>query len=332
MSRHLPKRVLISGLGSIGRRYCRLIQETWPSLQVAALRSGHGAQSVEENNLSQCFGSIDEAVAWQPEAAIIASPASVHLEQSLQFAKRGVPLLIEKPVGTGFEESVLREQLLALTTSVPIYVGYVLRHDPCAALMRQKLASGDLGRLIAADFICGSWLPSWRSGQDYRESVSARRELGGGALLELSHELDMAQWLLGPLKPLNAFLRNSGILGIEVEDQVQLLAQNQDGSLISIRLDFCTNPARRMISLRFVHGELTWDLLEGVVSKSDVVQVVSLSRQGVTSDERFCRQLELFWQCPKPYQTTLCSLQEGFRVLDLVVQTRHLAAEKECCG
>jgi predicted dehydrogenase len=331
MSHHLPKRVVISGLGSIGRRYCRLIQEAWPSIQVAALRSGHGTQSFEENNLSQCFGSIDEAVAWQPEAAIIASPASLHMKQSLQFAKRGVPLLIEKPVGTGSEESGLRDQLLALARSVPIYAGYVLRHDPCAALMRERLASGDLGRLIAADFFCGSWLPSWRQGQDYRKSVSARRELGGGALLELSHELDMAQWLLGPLTPLNAFLRNSGILEIDVEDQAYLLAQNQDGSPISIRLDFCTNPAKREITLRFANGELVWDLLEGIVSTSGVAQAVSRYQQGATSDERFCRQLELFWQCPKPHQTTLCSLQEGFRVLDLVVKARHLAAEKEVC-
>lgn len=328
MSNHLPKRVLIIGLGSVGRRYCRLIHKTWPSIQMAALRSGRGRQAFEESKICQCFGSIDEALAWQPESAIIASPASMHIEQSLQLAKQDIPLLIEKPVGTGFEDSLLHDRLLALAESVPIYVGYLLRHDPCAALMREQLASGELGELIAADFFCGTWLPGWRSGQDYRESVSARRELGGGVLLELSHELDMAQWLLGPLKLRNAFLRNSGILGIDVEDQGYLLAQNQDGFPISIRLDFCSNPARRMISLRFANGELAWDLQEGIVSKFGAAQDVSYYRLGFTSDARFCRQLELFWRLPELHETTLCSLQDGLRVLDLVVQARHLAADK----
>jgi len=329
MKQQLPKRVLISGLGSIGRRYCRLIQKFWPDIQLAALRSGQGKQVIEENHLSQKFSSIDEAVAWKPDACIIAGPANSHIEQSLQFARHGIPLLIEKPIGTGFEESQLRNELLALAGSVPIYVGYVLRHDPCAAVMREQLASGELGQLIAADFFCGTWLPSWRPGKDYRESVSAQQELGGGALLELSHELDMAQWLIGPLTPLNAFLRNSGILEIDIEDQAHLLVQNKDGSPISFRLDFCTNPSRRMIMLRCENGELTWDLILGVVTKSDANQAVSTYQLGVTPDERLCRQLELFWQHPEPKQSSLCSIQEGFRVLDMVVQARQLAVEKE---
>ena len=327
MNQQIPKRVLISGLGSIGRRYCRLIKKSWPSIQLAALRSGHGRQGFEENNLSQCFASIDEALAWHPEAAIVASPANFHIKQSLQLAKQGIPLLIEKPVGTGFEDRLFYDQLLALSESVPIYVGYVLRHDPCAAFVREQLAAGELKRLISVDFFCGSWLPDWRPEQDYTQSVSARRELGGGALLELSHEIDMAQWLLGPLVPLNAFLRNTGTLDVDVEDQACLLALNQDGALISIRLDFCTNPARRMSSFRFVNGELSWDLLEGTVSKSLADGAVSLYRLGSNSDERFCRQLEFFWQCPKPHQTSLCSLQEGLMILDLVVKTRSLASK-----
>ena len=325
MSGKLPSRVLICGLGSIGRRYCRLIRKTWPSIQLAALRSGHGRPGLEENNLNKCFGKINEALAWQPEAVIITSPASLHIEQSLYFARMNIPLLIEKPLGTGFEDSALHNQLFAFSESTPIYVGYVLRHDPCANMMREALASRELGPLISADCYCGSWLPDWRPGQDYRRSVSAQRELGGGALLELSHELDMAQWLLGPLTPLSALIRNSGALDIDAEDQAFLLTNNQNGCPVSIRLDFCTNPARRMVSLRFGSGELEWNLMEGLVSRFSPHQPVCVFQLGATPDERFCRQLELFWQCPEPHQSTLCSVEEGFNVLELVKKARCLA-------
>ena len=328
MSHPLPKRVLICGLGSIGRRYCRVIKKTWPSIQLTALRSGFGGQVAEEDHLHQCFSCIDEALAWKPEAAIVASPASLHIEQSCQLAKHSIPLLIEKPIGTGLEDAALYEQLANYSEFVPIYVGYVLRHDPCASFLREQLVTGKLGKLMSADFFCGSWLPDWRAGQDYKKSVSARRELGGGALLELSHELDMAQWLLGPLKPLSAFLFNSGVLDIGVEDQTHLLAQNQDGSMVSIRLDFCTNPARRTITLRFTHGELIWHVLEGRISSSVVGSNQQIYKLGYSSDERFCRQLELFWQYPRPRKTPMCSLEEGLKVLDLIVQTLDLAANK----
>lgn len=325
MSYITPNRVLLIGLGSIGRRYCRLIHKTWPSIQMAALRSGYGKQCVEEQSLRHCFVSIDEAFAWKPDMVIVASPANFHIHQSLQFACREIPLLIEKPVGTGNEDPSLYRELLIYAQSLPIYVGYVLRHDPCAAFIREQLASGKLGALISADLFCGSWLPDWRPGLDYRESVSSQRELGGGALLELSHELDMAQWLLGPLTLRNSFLRSSGILDLPVEDQVYMLAQLHHGSPVSIRLDFCSNPARRKISLRFASSELTWDLMKGTVSHLDAKMVMTLHQLGATSDERLCRQLELFWQRPQPHQTSLCSLEEGLKVLDLIVHARHLA-------
>lgn len=325
MSHPLPKRVLICGLGSIGRRYCREIKKNWPSIQLAVVRSGHGNQVAEEDYFEQCFYSIDAALTWKPEAAIIASPASLHVKQSCELAKQAIPLLVEKPIGTGLEESSSYEQLAYHSEVTPIYVGYVLRHDPCAAFLHQQIESGKFGRLISADFLCGSWLPDWRSEQDYKKSVSARRELGGGALLELSHEIDMAQWLLGPLTPISAFLFNSGVLDIGVEDQAHLLAQSQKGALVSVRLDFCTSPARRTITLRFTHGELIWDLIEGIVSSSVDGTTKQTQRLGSSADERFRRQLELFWQYPCAGKSAMCSFQEGLEVLNLITQARHLA-------
>ena len=55
MSNPKPKRVLICGLGSIGRRYCRVIKQSWPSIQLAAVRSGYGKQIAEASDLHECF-------------------------------------------------------------------------------------------------------------------------------------------------------------------------------------------------------------------------------------------------------------------------------------
>jgi len=327
MNTRLPKRVLICGLGSIGRRYCRLIHQFWPSIELSSLRSrsDHSKKKVgEEKYLTHCFEEINDAIAWNPNAAVIATPASFHIEQSILLAKAMIPLLIEKPVGTGLESSDLKEKLLFLSKSVPIYVGYVLRHDPCASMIRKQMLSEKLGCLMSADFYCGSWLPDWRPGQDYRDSVSALRCLGGGALLELSHELDMASWCLGNLKPITAYLRNSGILEIDVEDQACLVFLDTRGCPISIRLELCTNPSKRTISLRFTNGELIWDLIQGVVYQHEK-ENLSVFRVGINSDERFLRQLVSFWDLPQPGNTALCSLAEGLDILDLVVRIRKLA-------
>jgi predicted dehydrogenase len=330
MSSLVPKRVLISGLGSIGRRYCRLIQSNWPSIQIAALRSGHGTASSEADSLVHSFSDLHHALAWNPEAAIISSPASSHLEQAHHFARQGIPLLIEKPVGTGFECTEDWDLLKALADTSPIYVGYVLRHDPCVDFIREQLSGGKLGRLMTADFYCGSWLPGWRPDLDYRRAVSARRNLGGGALLELSHELDLALWILGPLRPLGAMLHNSGVLDIDVEDVALLLALANEECAVSIRLDFCTKPSRRIASFRSVDGEYEWDLLHGVVVRRFHGHESEVFASDFSADQRYCRQLELFWQFPAAGQSSLCSLQEALAVLDLISQVRILASTGDC--
>ncbi len=56
---------------------------------------------------------------------------------------------------------------------------------------------GKIGRVLWLNVESGQYLPDWRPWQNYRESYSARQELGGGIILDGSHELDYICWLLG---------------------------------------------------------------------------------------------------------------------------------------
>jgi hypothetical protein len=88
----------IIGLGSIGRRHLRLLSEIRPDIEIILVRSGYGSECEEEKMASKTVFSIDEAIKYGIQAAIISSPATLHLEQSLELAKNGVHLLIEKPL------------------------------------------------------------------------------------------------------------------------------------------------------------------------------------------------------------------------------------------
>jgi len=190
-------RVIICSLGSIGKRYARIIKEAWPEIEVAALRSGLSKDSCKY--VDRSFTSEEEAIQWNPHAAVIASPANQHLRQALLFTAKNIPTLIEKPIGTGDERADEWEELAKRSRETPVYVGYILRQDPGANIIKDLIRQKRIGQLISARFYCGSWLPNWRPDTDYRKSVSARKNLGGGAALELSHEIDMALFLLGDL-------------------------------------------------------------------------------------------------------------------------------------
>jgi predicted dehydrogenase len=324
-----PRRFLICGLGSIGRRHARVIHHAWPSIELAVMRSGLGPDCPELSLMSHQFSDFDSAIDWKPDAAVIASPAPFHQQQALVLAKQGISLLIEKPVGMGSESLQAWDELLELSACVPILVGYVLRHDPCAAYVKQRIESHELGRILDADFYCGSWLPEWRSNVDYRESVSGRRSLGGGVLLELSHELDLARWLLGELEVSFASLQKSGILEVDVADQALLVGCSDICSLITIRLNFCSQPSRRNIVIRCEGGEISWDLLSGQVN----VLIRDCSAQefqsGMVADDRYRVQAEHFIECIRGDAEPHCSLFDGLQVLNVINQAQFQAASQE---
>ena len=203
------------------------------------------------------------------------------------MVRKKIPLLIEKPLGIGNEPRELWDELLGLSQNTPVLVGYIFRQDRCAQHIKKMIDNGELGQILEVDFYCGSWLPGWRPGSDYRSCVSSQKSMGGGALLELSHEIDLALWFLNDLEINFSSMHQSGLLNVDVEDQVLLVGSSSNCSSITIRLNFCTRPPRRSFLLRSEKGEIEWDLLNGKVDVSIQDKPPQSFSFHVDSDDRF---------------------------------------------
>ena len=94
-------RILIVGLGSIGKRHLRLARELLPKADIRVLR--HQASSEIPELSNGCFSSIDKAIAFAPQIAVIASPAPFHIPTAQALAEVGVQLLIEKPLSASLD-------------------------------------------------------------------------------------------------------------------------------------------------------------------------------------------------------------------------------------
>ncbi len=318
------KKILICGLGSIGRRYLRVINKNWPNLDIAVLRSGNGPKCEEEKLINFKTSNFNESIDWKPDAAIICSPANMHIDQAISLGKAKIPCLIEKPLGIGNESHQKFKTILELSNSVPMLVGYILRHDPCASIIKNKLDENILGKVIEADFHCGSWLPKWRPEINYLQSVSANKELGGGVLLELSHEIDIANWFLGPIHINYANLQSSGLFPINVEDRAYLIAQNKYGAQISIRVNFCSEPSTRKIIIRGEKGQIYWDLILGKLEISNDKDLIFEYETIIDRDRMFFLQIQHFWDCIYFNKKPLCSVLEGKYVLELVQEAKEI--------
>ncbi|WP_413683849.1 Gfo/Idh/MocA family protein [Prochlorococcus sp. MIT 1011] len=316
-------RILICGLGSIGSRHLRLIKEFYPSIKIGLLRSGKGNYRPESLLADFEFKEINDSIKWRPNGVIISSPAIIHLKQALLFLKNKIPVFIEKPLGIGLGEDKLIEEIKSLREEIPVLVGYVFRFEKCLQVLRKYIQNKSLGVLVDADFYCGSWLPSWRQDFNYEGTVSARKNLGGGALLELSHELDIANWIFGKLKIRSAYLSDSKLLNIDVEDKVYIVAENDEGLVITIRLNFCTQPSRRIIIVRGAKGEIITNLLKGEIILNSIDKTESLIQNNYNYNYNYKLQIDNFIECIEGLAEPICSFQDGVNVLELIAKVRE---------
>lgn len=254
------QRYLIVSLGSAGRRHLRNLRALRPGAEIGVLRLGPGTddRSIPEG-ADQLFVTVDQALAFEPTAAVVAGPASTRVALATTLADHGMHLLLEKPLGHDLSGVVplldlCRERRLTLMT------GYNLRFSPSLREAKHLIESGFVGHILGARAEVGQYLPDWRPGGDYRKSVSATRSMGGGVLLELSHELDYILWLFGFPQRVTARGGTYSHLEIDVEDMVEIVLEYEaPRRLVCVHLDMVQRaPVRRC---RFIGdlGTMIWD-------------------------------------------------------------------------
>jgi predicted dehydrogenase len=253
------QRILCISLGSIGKRHLRNVRSLLPNARIAVWRQ-HSRSDVVPDGADEVATDLQAALAFAPDAVLVSSPASEHIANARPFAQRHVPLFVEKPLAANSEELGNFSELSATSRGF-MMVGYVLRFLPALHAIKKHLQDGVVGQIHTARIEVGQYLPDWRPGGDYRENVSSQRKLGGGALLELSHEIDYATWLFGwPQSVLCSTARLSA-MEIDVEDSAHLMLEYPD-KRVSLQLDFLQRVATMAVQIVGSKGTLMADLIK----------------------------------------------------------------------
>ena len=278
-------KIILFGLGSIGLRHARLLKEIGRH-ELVAFRSG-------KKGAGNPLG-IKEISSWQeadkirPDAAFITNPTFLHTETALPCAEREIALFIEKPIDRSTKEL---EKLLALVrkSKGASYVAYVLRFHPVVTALRSEL---DEKKNLTAQFVCNSWLPDWREGQNHAQSYSARKEMGGGAILDVSHEFDLAAYLLGPVESIKGSFQRRGTVTIDAEDFVDAHVTCGSGRA-QITIDIASRESERVITVKTGDGTYRADLLKGSLSFSSPEESWQ-KEYAVERDDPYRSQLRYF--------------------------------------
>ena len=122
-----------------------------------------------------------------------------------------------------------------------------------------------IGRPLAVHAHWGEYLPNWHPWEDYRQSYSARADLGGGVVVTLSHPLDYLRWLLGDVLSVSAQVGTVGDLGIDVEDLADINLRFASGCFGNVHLNYLQQPPIHRMQIVCTGGTLDWDNADGAL-------------------------------------------------------------------
>ncbi len=281
---------LVCGLGSIGKRHLENLVQLVGRDQVCGmdiddLAAGHVRDKYSVNVLSD----LNSGLAWKPDMVWISSPNHLHMPIAHKVIENSnAHLFIEKPVSDSLSSAL---SLMPAFRKRPrlIWVACNMRFHPGVTTLKRAFDERMIGRAIVIRIHFAHFLPNWRPGQDYRATYSAKRDQGGGIILDDIHDLDLANWFGGPVKSLFAVTAQSGFLETDVEEIASINLIHENGIFTSLYMDYLRRDKSRGIEIIGEKGTLTW-LSKG--KRPEMIRVEFFDATKNSTDELFHEEFD----------------------------------------
>ncbi len=329
-------KVLFVGLGSIGQRHLRNFKEISDEYdEIYAFRktdsnlviidgSAQKVDSLEEFYGISCVSSLKKGLDLKPDIVFITNPSSLHVDIAIHAAKNGCNLFIEKPLSDSLEhieelESLLKEKKLNAT------VAYQTRFNPCFTIVKDIIDKRKFGNTKSAYFKWGTFLPNHHPYEDFRNSYAARKDLGGGVVLGLSHEIDMIRSFYGFPNDISILDCNQNQLDLDVEDTVSVEMDYSFFDLsfkLNLFLTYAQKNEERFFEIEFEKAFLRCNLIKNEIkithkddSKPEIISFSKLSR-----NELFLDELKEFLSSVRKREKKIKPFTDGLDTLKLCLK------------
>lgn len=255
---------LVIGCGSIGERHIKNLKNIKVGEILATDLDPKRLNLIKEKYGITVFSDMKNAFSKNPDVVFICTPPSSHIEIAYEAIKNNVHVFIEKPISNTLKgvdeliETAKKKNLL-------VFVGYNFRFHKGIQFVKKMIDEGKIGKILSARAEFGQYLPDWRPWQDYTKSYTAKKDLGGGVILDGSHEIDYMRWFLGDAEYIHCFADKISDLDVETEDVAEILIKFKSGAVCEIHLDFIRPGYSRSCEIIGEKGVIIWNFSEKIV-------------------------------------------------------------------
>lgn len=307
-------KVLIFGFGSIAKKHYQALMKIDPSAEVFAYRSQAHSEIIE--NLNSIYKTEDIPQNAPYDFVLISNPTFKHSETIELALRLNCPIFIEKPLFHNLDlDKVLGKIALS---GIMTYVACNLRFLDSIIYTREILLPKI--KINEVNVYCGSFLPEWRKGVDYKTVYSAHEDQGGGVHLDLIHELDYIYWFFGKPLAVSSHRRSKSTLAIDAIDYANYFLEYENFA-VNVILNYYRKDIKRSIEIVGQDNTYYIDLCLNSVSSTN--SVIFKSNQNVI--DTYKTQLEYFIshlsETSNKENKLMNSVEEAFEVLKICLKS-----------
>jgi predicted dehydrogenase len=247
-------KILIIGYGSIGKRHYEVLNTFDSVIQIDIVTK----QILGNKKTYKSLENIKKLDHY--DYFVIASETNKHYDQLkyLDIKVDNKIIFCEKPLFEKNYSFTIKKN--------KIFVGYVLRFHPLLQKLKE-LTKDD--KILSINVNCGQYLPSWRPDTDYSKSYSAKKDKGGGVLLDLSHEMDYVQWLCGELNDIKSYQVKISDLDIDSDDITTFIGKTINNIIVNLSIDYISKITYRKILLHTINCTYELDFINNSLVQKD---------------------------------------------------------------
>ena len=201
-------------------------------------------------------------------------------------------------------------------------MGCNLRFHPCIKKIKELILKKRIGTVISVKAENGSYLPDWHPKEDYTQSYASRKELGGGVLLTMIHELDYLIWFFGEVKSVFSITGKFSDLKISADDLSVMLIQFKNKVIGEVHLDYFQGSKIRSCKVIGTKGTIYWNSENDSVKlynnrKKKWTEIMTLRNFDINST--YVDELSYFLKCISMKKETMNSVIQGAKILDIAL-------------
>jgi predicted dehydrogenase len=319
----LELKVLVCGAGSIGRRHAKNLVDLGVNVNLWRQRAGLLDEAAHALNVSP-YKDLDRGIE-DSDAVVIATDTRNHLRIAEIAASAGKHLFIEKPLAD-HQDGIAELKTKIEKKNLICEIGCQLRASLTLQALAKHLREGADGNILTFRGAVGHRLDQWRPGTNYRNSYSADAERGGGAVLDLIHEIDLTIWLAGSVKTVFADLRQISDHEMSAEDLANITVVLNSGSAGQLQLDMLSPVYRREFEIVTERALFRWDYVSGNVYRTDAEgqKLLAKSSDDFERNDLFLAHMTHFIQrIDDPSIPAMCSFNDGVGALDVALSIKQ---------